>query len=138
MCPFLGWFKAEGEVDDSLSSLINEQNSAFSGEKGADLGETKDPREIVALVIKSLLGLVGTLFLGYTIFAGYMIMTSGGDEEKIKKGKDTLKTAVIGVLITLSAYAITLIVARIVMAEDPSGLRVETRPETRRFYDPTR
>lgn len=92
---------------------VNKQTQAFGGTQGANLGEPRDPRLVVAYVIQALLGLLGVLFLGYTLYAGFLILTSRGEEDKITKGKETLKTAVIGVLIVMSAYSITLIGARI-------------------------
>lgn len=63
--------------------------------------------EIVGIVIQAFLGLLGVLFLVYTIYAGYSWMTAQGDEEKVTKAKDTLQRAVIGLIITIGAYAIS-------------------------------
>lgn len=91
---------------------LNQQTQAFAGSKGADFGEGKDPRIVITQIINVVLTLVGVLFLGYTIYAGYMILSSGGEEEKINKGKSTLRYAVIGVIVTLSAYSILYFVTR--------------------------
>ena len=63
--------------------------------------------EIVGLVIKAFLGLLGMIFLVYTLYAGYNWMTAQGDEEKVTKAKDTIQRAVIGLIITIGAYAIS-------------------------------
>lgn len=94
-------------VDDTE---LGQQMNAFAGEQGANLGAPTDPRLVVASIIRVFLTVIGTLFVAYTVYAGYMIMTSGGQEEKIKKGKDTLRNSIIGIVVTLSAYAITLFV----------------------------
>lgn len=62
---------------------------------------------ILAMVIQTFLGLLGIVFLVLIVYAGYNWMTSAGNEEKITKAKDTLKTAIIGLIIIVSAYAIT-------------------------------
>ena len=62
---------------------------------------------IVAAIIKGFLGLLGVIFIILILIGGYNWMTAAGDEEKVKKAKDTLQRAIIGLLIVVSAYAIT-------------------------------
>lgn len=63
---------------------------------------------IVGIVIQAFLGLLGILFLVYMLYAGYNWMTAQGDEEKVTKAKDTISRAVIGLIVTIAAYAISL------------------------------
>ena len=63
--------------------------------------------QIIGLVIQAFLGLLGVIFLIYMIYAGYSWMTAQGDEEKVTKAKDTIQRAVIGLIVTIGAYAIT-------------------------------
>lgn len=100
-------------AQNAMTSDLNSQTGAFAGNRGAGYGEARDPRMVVAYVIQILLSLLGVVFLGYTLYAGFLIMTARGEEEKVTKGKDTLRTAVIGVIIIVSAYTITLLGARI-------------------------
>jgi len=58
-------------------------------------------------IIASVLGMLGTVFLVLTIYAGVLWMTASGDEGKIEKAKEILKAAIIGLAIVLSAYTIT-------------------------------
>ncbi len=58
-------------------------------------------------IIAAVLGMLGTLFLVLTIYAGVLWMTASGEEGKIEKAKDILKAAIIGLAIVLSAYTIT-------------------------------
>lgn len=53
------------------------------------------------------LALSGSIFLFLIIYGGIIIMTAAGDTTKIKKGKDIIVWAIIGVLILGSAYALT-------------------------------
>ena len=91
----------------SLRASIQKQNNSFAGKDGANFGQAQDPRLIVAKIINSLLGLLGMGAVSYTVYAGYLIMTAGGNEDQVEKGKNTLKNAVIGLLLILSAYSIT-------------------------------
>ncbi|MFC1613656.1 hypothetical protein ACFL23_05055, partial [Patescibacteria group bacterium] len=66
----------------------------------------KDPRIIIANIIKIFLGFLGIIALVLIIYAGYLWMTSGGDIAKIEQSKAIIKNAVIGLIIILSSYAI--------------------------------
>lgn len=61
----------------------------------------------VGTIIASVLGMLGTVFLVLTIYAGVLWMTASGEEAKIEKAKEILKAAIIGLAIVLSAYTIT-------------------------------
>lgn len=57
--------------------------------------------------IKIVLSLVGVIFMALTVYAGILWMIAGGEDEKVTKAKDILQAAVIGLIITVSAYSIT-------------------------------
>src|SRR3989339_619311 len=67
----------------------------------------EDPRIIVAKVIKIILSFLGILFLSLVIYGGFLWMIAGGSDQKQEKARKTLVSAVIGLVIVLSAYAIT-------------------------------
>ncbi len=62
---------------------------------------------IIARIIFIALGLLGVVFLAFMLLGGFNWMTSSGNEEKVKKAKETLLNSLIGILITLAAYAIS-------------------------------
>jgi len=65
-----------------------------------------DPRAVVGNIIKALLGIVGSLALAVFIFGGFMWVTSAGNEEKVKKGKDMLMWAAFGLAVIFASYAL--------------------------------
>ncbi|MBI2436596.1 MAG: hypothetical protein HYV41_02535 [Candidatus Magasanikbacteria bacterium] len=65
-----------------------------------------DIRVIVVRIINVALGLLGIITLGLILYAGFLIMTSGGEENKVTQGKKILMQATIGLAIILSAFAI--------------------------------
>jgi hypothetical protein len=79
-------------------------------------GAPKDPRLVVTGIIKVALGLLGTIFIALLIYAGFKYMTSGGSEEKMESAKGTILQAIIGLVIILSAYGITVFVTKSIMA----------------------
>jgi hypothetical protein len=63
--------------------------------------------ETAGKIIKIVLGLLGTVFLALTVYAGVLWMTAAGEEAKVTKAVDILKASVIGLVIILAAYSIT-------------------------------
>ena len=74
-------------------------------------GATTSLTDVIANVVKGLLALVGIIFVALIIYGGFNYLTSGGSEEKIKKGKNTLKAAIIGLVIIITSYTITYFIA---------------------------
>jgi len=72
-----------------------------------DTGLEKDLSTSLGTVVKTALSLVGTIFLGLMIYAGILWMTAQGNDYKVQKAKDIIIAAIIGVAVTMSAYAIT-------------------------------
>ncbi|MCG2701068.1 pilin [Candidatus Parcubacteria bacterium] len=62
--------------------------------------------QILGTVAKTAIGLLGVVFIGLIIYAGYNWMIARGDEEKLNNAKDTLRRAIIGLVIVVGAYAI--------------------------------
>ena len=75
-------------------------------------GVPADPRSVVAVVIKIFMGILGIIYLVYTVHAGFVLMTSGGETDKIDQAKSTLATGIIGMLVIFMAYAIVRFVMR--------------------------
>lgn len=87
---------------------IAEQLKAAAGAQGAALGEPIDPRVTIIFIIRVLLGLTTLVLVSLNVYAGFLWMTAGGNEEQVTKAKDTIRNATIGLIIVLSAYSITI------------------------------
>ena len=90
---------------------------AGTGETGINIPNplpTDDPRVVVGYVIRAILGLVGSLTLIFFIYGGMMWMLSGGNEEKVKKGKDILTWATLGLAVIFISYIIVAFVFNII------------------------
>lgn len=70
-------------------------------------GLSSDLGTSIGTIISAALSLVGTIFLILTVYAGILWMTASGNEDKVSKSKDILMAAIIGLAITMAAYAIT-------------------------------
>ena len=51
--------------------------------------------------------MLGMIFLILMLYGGYLWMTAAGKEERVTKAKNLITAAIIGVIIVVSAYAIS-------------------------------
>ena len=79
-----------------------------AGPKGAGFAVSTTPQAdlniLIGSIVKTILGLTGVIFMLFIIAAGDMWMTSGGNEEKMKKARDMIFNSVVGLAIAFSAY----------------------------------
>jgi len=68
--------------------------------------EALSPEKLYGRIIRGFLGVIGALSLVMFIWGGFLWLTSGGSPEKVKKGKDTLVWAIIGLMVTFGSYII--------------------------------
>ena len=61
---------------------------------------------LIAQALKFILSFLGIVFLILIFYSGIKWMIAGGNEEQITKAKDSIKGAVIGLVIIIAAYAI--------------------------------
>ncbi len=103
-------FSPQPAQSDNLADGIMGQidSGATAGELG---GAPPDPRVIVEEVIKIVLSIVGILFMVLVAVGGYWYITSHGDEERAKKATRTIEGAIIGIIVVVMAYSITLFIA---------------------------
>ncbi len=92
---------------DTMTDYSGMRRQSEALRDGAGFSVSATLGSVVAAVIKGFLGLLGIIFVFLIVLAGYNWMTSGGDEEKINKAKDSLSRAIIGIIIIIGAYAIT-------------------------------
>ena len=69
--------------------------------------QPEDIRIVATKIIQWALGFLALIFLVLIIFAGFKWMTSGGNEEEVKKAQSLMKNAVIGLIIILVAWSLT-------------------------------
>lgn len=84
---------------------LNKQDTALMAQSG--LSGNSNLATIISILIQTILGFLGIVFLVLTIMAGFKWMTSQGNEDEIKKAKGSLKNSIIGLLIVIAAYTIT-------------------------------
>ena len=88
----------------STDPLKNLESTGLGTGKGDDL------KVIIGAIVKVFLGFMGIVMVILIIYGGFLWMTAAGDEKKVEKAKEILKNAVIGIIIIIAAYAITVFV----------------------------
>jgi hypothetical protein len=102
--------------------------SASAGSVAASLTNpigVDDPRDIIGNVIKAMLGIAGSLALLFFIYGGLMWVMAGGSDEKIKKGKDMIMWASLGLAVIFLSYAL---VRFVISALTGSGGETQSNP----------
>ena len=102
---------AIGESTDTNTAATNTTTSATTSERPAaselvnPIG-AETPLQLIGMLTKFLLLGIGAFALVYFIYGGFTWLTSGGNPDRIKKGRDILMWATIGLAATFASYAI--------------------------------
>lgn len=105
---FFRTVQAQGFMTDAFNQLGH-----AGGVGGAGYADPKDPRLIIAEMIRLLLSLAGTVLFVLMAYAGYQWMTAQGNDEQIANAKKTITNSTIGLVVILSAYGITILVTNL-------------------------
>ena len=89
-----------GNVLHNVGYNIGTSDSATVGNPNSDL------LSVVGQIIQTALGLLGVILLILSIYAGFLWMTAGGNEETVTKARTLLRNGIIGLFITLAAHSI--------------------------------
>ncbi len=65
-----------------------------------------DPRILLGRIVNIALGFLGVIAVGFIAYAGFIWLTSNGNEEKIETAKKILKNGIIGLVIILASWGI--------------------------------
>lgn len=88
-------------IDTSGMSDISGQVQQAAGFGDVSVGS------IIAAIIRAILGLLAAIFMILMILSGFRWMTASGNESQVEKAQETIKAALIGLIVVLAAYAIT-------------------------------
>jgi hypothetical protein len=94
--------QAQPIQDDPLVGLQNTKiQEGGAAEAGAQLPL------IIGRIVRTILGLLGIIFVVLMVYAGFLWMTARGESEPVDKAKDIIKQSITGIIIIFLAYALT-------------------------------
>jgi hypothetical protein len=103
--------KAELNLWGDDPSVVQGGDATVGKTAFQDFGD-RDPRVIAGNVIKVLLALLGVIAVVLILYGGFIWMTAMGNDEKTTKAKNLIGAGIVGLLVILAAYAITIFVLR--------------------------
>jgi type IV secretory pathway VirB2 component (pilin) len=86
----------------SDSSKKSEATKVVSLDNPISVGA--NPSQIIGMIIKAFLGVVGGFALVMMVWGGFQWLTSAGNPEKVKSGTGTMLWAIIGLILVLASY----------------------------------
>jgi hypothetical protein len=90
--------KLFGDTKSQVTGGINNVNPGG--------GTTTDLNTMIKSVLNWIFGIIGIVAVVMIIIGGFNMMISAGDPGKVKKGKDTILYGIIGLVISILAFAI--------------------------------
>jgi hypothetical protein len=115
------WLAALPLKAANLQDAFGDKLETVGSGIGYDTGQ-RSIEPIIGNIITVVLSFLGVIFLAIVIYAGISWMTAMGNDAKIKRAKDFMQAAIIGLIIVVAAYAVTyLVIFRLT-----SNLLVET------------
>ena len=88
------------------AQAVDPRKSLQDAASNTGLKTDKDPVEIIVDIINVLLYFLGSIFLVLILWAGFKWMTAAGNNDAIKKSRDTIINSVVGLIIIFASYAI--------------------------------
>ncbi|MBI4257117.1 hypothetical protein HY626_03635 [Candidatus Uhrbacteria bacterium] len=61
---------------------------------------------IIGRLIQTVLGVTGSIALLMFVYGGFLWLISAGEPDKVKKGKEVMKWAILGLVVIVGAYTI--------------------------------
>jgi len=94
-------------AQDTLKNLNTTANKAYKGTNNNAEMQNQDLPTLVGRMIGTMLSFLGVVFLILMIYGGFLWMLDRGEGSHAKKAKELIEAAIIGLIIVLSAYALT-------------------------------
>lgn len=102
-----------GETATAQTADSSIENWTFNVSQFLKVNEQQQYKSItkfIVAIINFVLKIVAAVIVGIIVIAGLRLIVSNADENSIQKGKEAFMNAILGLLIVLSAYVITLFV----------------------------
>ncbi len=83
------------------------KTAEYAGIPGATSTTPIGPAALIGTIIGYVLAFVGVIFFGIMVYGGFLWMTARGAGDQVKKAKDMIEQAAIGIVIVFISYVVT-------------------------------
>lgn len=87
-----------------VTELNNNINTVASS---SEYDTSKSLEDMISIIVRIILSALGTIFVLLAFLAGNDWVQAAGNEEKVRKSKDTIRHLAIGLALVLIAYALS-------------------------------
>jgi len=94
------------QTNPSLKDAFNNVEE-ISEDAGYQTSQDANLIDTIGGLISFVLSVLGIIFVLLIIYSGFIWMIAGGEEKKVTEAKDTIKQAIIGLVIVLAAYVLS-------------------------------
>jgi uncharacterized membrane protein len=92
-------------IDSTYGKVVNCVGGILSSDKCIETPQNLSGLvKTVANALNYINGFLMLVVLVLVIYAGFLVLTSGGDDEKMKRAKNIIKYAIVGVVLIVSSY----------------------------------
>lgn len=91
------------------------QTAKFAGIPGTDR-PALGPAALIGTIIGYVLAFVGVIFFGIMVYGGFLWMTARGAPDQVKRAKDMIEQAAIGMVVVFLSYVVTNFVLRTLLS----------------------
>ena len=88
----------------STADVHNSNGTSLDNPLGKDV---KTPQILIGKIITAVMGVVGSIALLMFIYGGLVWMTSSGNQESVKKGRNIILWSAVGLIVVFMSYALT-------------------------------
>ena len=104
---FLAWVSVVAAQTTVQTGLPGSQSNLTAIGTAAEIQSAQNLPALIGNIINVILGLLGIVFVILVIYSGIQYILSRGDSKKVEAANDNIRTAIIGLVITVAAYAIS-------------------------------
>lgn len=101
-------------------NLWGENYNATNFQQETGMGQ-RDPRDIVARIIRIILGFLGIIAIIIILLGGFKWMTAAGNEDKVTEARKLIVSGIIGLVIIMAAFGIAQFVINGLMQATNNG-----------------
>lgn len=91
----------------NLGDAFNDPLKKAAGTQGAGYNTEIKAEGVIGDILNIALSFLGVIFMVLMIYGGYIWMISRGNEQEVEKAKNIIIAAIIGLIIVISAYAVS-------------------------------